>query len=177
MLELLETIRFGGEHIQDGIDLHDGLVREGKTEGSLLEHLADGLELPASQQLRRKKRTGELDGDLTDVPAPAVPLLPGMLQLVSRDQGQFIIPDLFHAVSDDTTHASTVLDEIELIFGMPVDGKQEFRLMPFHHVKTVLVGQRGDFMHDLAHGRLALALYKCKEKSILSCLFFRISVS
>ena len=68
-----------------------------------------------------------------------------MLEVLTGDQDEFVIPDRLHAVAYHATHSGSVLDEIEFIFPMPVERVGEFRLVTFDDIEAVALRKTADF--------------------------------
>ena len=149
--ELPETVLLRRERVDEMIHLHDGGHREGQAVLRLLQHPPDGGELVLLQLLRREHVARELDRDLADVLGLAVPLLPGVLQVVTAHEDEVVVPDRLHAVAHDAAHPGAALDEVQLELLVLVHRIGEFGLVPLHDVEEVLLRQRSNLVQYVAH--------------------------
>ena len=144
--ELHEALLLARDGVEGGVDLDDGGKREGEAVLGTAEHLLDGCELVAHQEVLGKQARRELDRDLADVGGVALALLPDVLQVLSADQDEVVGVDGLDVVPDDALGAGGVLYEIEFEIPVAVQRIVEFSLVPFDDEQAVLLGDRGYFV-------------------------------
>ena len=134
-----------GQRIQLGVYAHNGFQGKGEPQACPLKHLVNIVKdvfvhAGAVEQVLRK-----LDGDFSHVRRCTDALLPGVLQLLPRHQGELKLPYLLHAVSDHPLDTGPVLDEVELKLHVGMERVQELALVPFHNVQAVFLRDGGNF--------------------------------
>ena len=134
-----------GQRIQLGIDAHDGFQGKGEPQACPPQHLVDAAENVLVHARAVKKVPGKLDGDFPHIRRRTDALLPGVLQLLPRHQGEFILPYFFHAVSYHPLDAGAVFNEIQFKLHVGMERVQELALVPFHNVQAVFFRDGGNF--------------------------------
>ena len=142
---LLKRLCLMGQRIQLGVYAHDGFQGKGEPQACPLKHLVNIVKdvfvhAGAVEQVLRK-----LDGDFPHIRRRTDALLPGVLQLLPRHQGEFILPYFFHAVSYHALYAGPVFNEVELKLHVGMERVQELALVPFHNVQAVFFRDGGNF--------------------------------
>ena len=145
--EGVEPVLDAAQRVELTIDLHDSIEGEAKALLRLDHHLLHRVEGVAIEDGALAEVDVELDGDLADVVALAVALLPDVFEVWTGDEHEVEVANHLAGVTDDAAHTGGMLDEIELIDLMIVDGIGELLLPPVGDVKDVLAHQ-GRYLVD-----------------------------
>ena len=145
--EGVEPVLDAAERVELTIDLHNGVEGEAEALLCLDHHLLHRVEGVAVEDGSLAEVDVELDGDLADVVALAVALLPDVFEVWTGDEHEVEVANHLAGVADDAAHTGGMLDEIELIDLMIVDGIGELLLPPVGDIKDVLAHQ-GRYLVD-----------------------------
>ena len=148
--EGIESVLDAAERVELTIDLHNGVEGEAEALLRLDHHLLHRVEGVTVEDGALAEVDVELDGDLADVVALAVALLPDVFKVWTGDEHEVEVADYFAGVADDAAHTGGMLDEVELIDLMIVDGIGELLLPPVGDVKDVLAHQGRYLVDDRA---------------------------
>ena len=143
----VEPVLDAAERVELTIDLHNGVEGEAEALLRLDHHLLHRVEGVAVEDGSLAEVDVELDGDLADVVALAVALLPDVFEVGTGDEHEVEVANHLAGVADDAAHTGGMLDEIELIDLMIVDGIGELLLPPVGDIKDVLAHQ-GRYLVD-----------------------------
>ncbi len=70
------------------------------------------------------------------------------------DKHKVVTVDNLNIVAHDALHAGTVLDKIQFIVVVDVQGIVKFVFMPVDEIKAVAIRQRSFFSKDFSHGKI-----------------------
>ena len=167
---VLETTQ-GIDHL---IDADNGLHRETESLLCLDHHLLHRIERIAREDARVVEIDIELNGDLADIFALAGILFPDVFQIGARDKHQIVIAYHLVGITHDTTHPGCMLNEVQLVDLMVMDGVSKLFLATIGNVEHVLAHQGRYLVDDL---RLHQILSSLRISDIRCMFLIRIGTS
>ena len=147
LLHGIEPVLDGAERIEHAIDLHDGRQRETKPFARLVHHLSHADERIAPEEVVLVHVEIELDGDFADILVAAFVLLPDMLKVGTGDEHQVVVANHLARIAHNAAHATGMLNKVEFIDLVVVDGIGELFFVPVGYVENVFSHERGDLVY------------------------------
>lgn len=138
--ELLETVFFTRNAVQQSVNFEDGRHPESDPVSRIVKHFFDGGKLLFLDEVSVKQVCREMNGYLPYILGSAISLLPDVLDVFS-DERQFIVRDFLTAVSDNSAYSLPVLDEVEFYGFVAVLRVGELSFVALYYPKAVLCGK------------------------------------